>query len=1206
MKARKILSLILAVAMIIGTISTVAFAQADTDIYKVGATEAFATISDAKAVAADADGDGQITYEIYGQVFIPANWFDPSVSGVTKVNFVGGDNDAELIIGEYGPSVICPAGTSAVEEITFTNLICSRRNAANVGDYGFSNVYFTTWLNKTANGTGGVVTYTNCVFPDGSHNNQYGTTNYIGCTFSNQVESNYNLWIGGKGSSNTVVTDCTFVGARGVKTYAEGADAITDVTIANTTFTGLYKKPAIVTSQMGTVEVTETTFEDCTYGAVANEKGNCASNAVVTIDGKAPQYVASWDNNYYTNMDYAVKEAGSETDVTAVKLCVDGVCYSDVIAAFKAIKADSVVDFLADVTYEGRWDCRNNSGTACYGTMTAPVTINGNGHTFKIIGNIDDGYNHYSVFRFTSDATVNGLTFDLSEAKSVFQERIRAISSEGGNLSVTDCKFIGSNYAKNKTCAVMYGETNKDDASAVANAEIYISGCTFEGWRYGVIDGENKKDVAVVVVEKSVFEDSHIHVSASEEVTITGNTMDNGYVKVASYTYPNDLEVTVLDNTLDESMGSDNAIHCGAVINAQDELVKPVVKAGDYHYSSLSTALSKAADGDVIDLLGNTFEINANKDNYLGGKSLTFKNGTLDFTYAGAGTAFFWLNAGDCLKFENVNLIKKDVDTNAKYMYNLFGLHAPDASLYFTDCTIDFDGKKTTNAEGKTVGMASSYIANDGGGKIFFTNCDIESEYTNLVYLGGVTFDNCTYDGYANLDEGDVAGNILYSSAYPSTIKDSVVNTRRLGIYSFPATYALNPINIINSDITAQYVGSYDGDIDDEAEMIVVDKDSTVKAVELDMGVISPDSEGVITSEADYVYVQYKKVDIDEATSADTLEGADKYQIILVGANSKNNGEIINELASADLTFDFRPQAIAGGALTYAVEPAADVSLAQIGDRYMFNYNGAKKYEETGAAIVIGTITIEGYGSYELYTDTTVDTNAVYATEIKDSIVDGFESASELVLNADMKSGDGMDGKIEGAVIEIPTRELEVQIDFNNAADKNVIDYQDMTVVVSGGDLAEEIVIELGDTTYTTDLDIFGKSSAKYTVDAGADNKYIVTVSGALASETTYTVTVKGAGYRTVRKNITMSEDAAADNILTYWNNVKDADGADFLAGDIVKDNTINVYDLSAVVSYFGKANNTNAESKFAKYDLNRDGKIDSKDVAYVLVSWGK
>ena len=450
MKANKILSLILAIAMILGTMGTVAFAEADTDVYAVGDAQTCATITDAKAVAVDADGDGEITYEIYGQVFIPKDWFDPSVAGVTKVNFVGGDSAAELIIGEYGPSVICPSST--VEEITFTNLICSRRNAANVGDYGFSNVYFTTWLNKNANGEGGVVTYTNCVFPNGSHNNQYGTTNYIGCTFSNDFPSNYNLWIGGKGSSNTVVSGCAFEGSRGIKTYAEGVDVVTDVVIDNTTFTGLYKKPAIVTSQMGTVEITDTTFVDCAYGAVANEKGNCASNAVVTIDGKAPQYVASWDNNYYTNMDYAIDEAGSETDVTAVKLCVDGVCYSDIVAAFKAVKENSVIDFLDDVTYEGRWDCRTTSGnTACYGTMKAPVTINGNGHTFKIVGNLDDGYNHYAVFRFTSDATVNDLTFDLSEAKSVFQERIRAISSEGGILKVTGCTFIGSNFAKSKT-----------------------------------------------------------------------------------------------------------------------------------------------------------------------------------------------------------------------------------------------------------------------------------------------------------------------------------------------------------------------------------------------------------------------------------------------------------------------------------------------------------------------------------------------------------------------------------------------------------------------------------------------------------------------------------------------------------------------------------------------------------------------------------
>ena len=87
---------------------------------------------------------------------------------------------------------------------------------------------------------------------------------------------------------------------------------------------------------------------------------------------------------------------------------------------------------------------------------------------------------------------------------------------------------------------------------------------------------------------------------------------------------------------------------------------------------------------------------------------------------------------------------------------------------------------------------------------------------------------------------------------------------------------------------------------------------------------------------------------------------------------------------------------------------------------------------------------------------------------------------------------------------------------------------------------------------------------------------------------------------------------------LNFWNNVKDEPtviergstgtgvNTNFLAGDIVKDGQINIYDLSAVVSYFGTDNLVSEHPTYAKYDLNRDGVIDSKDVAYVLVSWGK
>ena len=109
-----------------------------------------------------------------------------------------------------------------------------------------------------------------------------------------------------------------------------------------------------------------------------------------------------------------------------------------------------------------------------------------------------------------------------------------------------------------------------------------------------------------------------------------------------------------------------------------------------------------------------------------------------------------------------------------------------------------------------------------------------------------------------------------------------------------------------------------------------------------------------------------------------------------------------------------------------------------------------------------------------------------------------------------------------------------------------------------------------------------------------------------------YTVEVKGAGYRTFRQSVTMDDNKT----MTIWNNAKDTEGAvvddvkaetTFLAGDILMDNEINLYDLSAVVSYFGQTglNAAGTASAYAQYDLNRDGKIDSRDVAMVLVSWG-
>lgn len=340
----------------------------------------------------------------------------------------------------------------------------------------------------------------------------------------------------------------------------------------------------------------------------------------------------------------------------------------------------------------------------------------------------------------------------------------------------------------------------------------------------------------------------------------------------------------------------------------------------------------------------------------------------------------------------------------------------------------------------------------------------------------------------------------------------------------------------------------------------------------------------------------------------------DVYEIYL---KSEDSGKQINRYLSADLTFKLTST---DGTLTYTVNPAAGVTLIDNGnDRYEFNLDGKDDSNASGVSgeqIKIGELTLGGYGKGRFEVDTNADTNAdttniVHTAKVADNIVDDFTpngdgtNTGKLVLNGAVSKGEGIIDNIDRKPV---TKDLTINVAFPNEAKDNAAAYQGMKVTVSGGDLAEEKVYDLGT----------GESNVEYTAANGTDPaKYTVTVSDALTKNTAYTVTVEGAGYRTARYTVNMTDNKT----LNFWNNVKDANNAavievgsdalkavtkNFLAGDIVADGKINIYDLSAVVSYFGTENDTDKVSQYAKYDLNRDGKIDSKDIAYVLVSWGE
>jgi len=335
-------------------------------------------------------------------------------------------------------------------------------------------------------------------------------------------------------------------------------------------------------------------------------------------------------------------------------------------------------------------------------------------------------------------------------------------------------------------------------------------------------------------------------------------------------------------------------------------------------------------------------------------------------------------------------------------------------------------------------------------------------------------------------------------------------------------------------------------------------------------------------------------------------EGSNQYYITLKSLDGKK----IYRYMSADIAFKNNCATVG-----YDIEPAVNMIAAVVSEsgnstEYRFEMDGANASSATSNdGITIGTITFYGYGTLDFSVDKAYvsghSINIVNTALAADNIVDNYTVAGDtLIVNDDIDDNypTYLQADESGTItdtLSAETKDLTVNIAYNNTINNNVKAYQDMKVVISGGDLANSIEVELG--SDNTDI-------------AFDNDKYTFVIEDTLTKNVAYTVTVKGAGYRTARYIVTMTEN----KVLNFWNNVKDSANAtvietgktamtkNFLAGDIVKDNNINIYDLSAVVSYFGTENLVSAHPEYAKYDLNRDGVIDSKDVAYVLVSWGE
>lgn len=368
---------------------------------------------------------------------------------------------------------------------------------------------------------------------------------------------------------------------------------------------------------------------------------------------------------------------------------------------------------------------------------------------------------------------------------------------------------------------------------------------------------------------------------------------------------------------------------------------------------------------------------------------------------------------------------------------------------------------------------------------------------------------------------------------------------------------------------------------------------------------------------ADNIYVTLEPI-----TDADDNPIPGEYSLVL---NGGENRSLIKNFTSAQLKFKLNSTNESGEDCDITSLSAITLTPSSGINMVTDNYNGgfALSVDEgstiTAENIILGTITINGVGKYSLGFDTDYDSNQVVCNSgdgiltyfVYDATATGASDEEEkLYLDTD-----------ENEIIPDSVN-LTINVMFPNRVYSQTAAYTDMQVAVNN----------LVDTYFPdTEFDLGSDNTnvTYVTPDDGYDYYgYIMTTTIAAGYSTELTFT--GSGYRKYQTSV-RPDSGAKDVTVNVWNNPMDeathpvitVDGVEdsdtetditFLAGDIVNIGVIDLYDLSAVTSYFGYTaaddeKESPSESYIAQYlchDLNRDGKIDSRDIAMVLVSWGK
>ena len=809
---------------------------------------------------ATVDAQGVITYGVTGKVTVDSTgWVQVRPAAATNakvVKFVGKSADAEICITQ-GAAILADQENSALS-VEFNNLTLSKLKPEWAQDFGHSTNYFTTWLRNT-DAASNCVTYTNCKFPNGVCNNQFGKTVFNSCTFSNAKSGSYSMWVYG---GNVEISGGSFTGVRGVKVYTEGTTEVAPkVAITGASFSGLSEKAAIVVSKPAAVKLSNVSATDCAKGLI--QKAIEGSSEKVTLDANGTGIGGKFDITAKTGSDATKSEfnlnAGTLTSEVSSDFLADGFTlnknsdgtfgvaeaapaavaevagksYPSLQAAIDAAKERAVVKLLADTTENV--------------TISTPyVTLDLNGHTLN--GSTGERKPALTVTNYVyvkdSSAAQTGTIMREDTAENSGVSSHYVIDVQGGN---SGWLFFQSGNVKNDSGAggtkgaslVRVGDDSKPGVPGLT-----ISGGTFTQDNFIVL----KCDHGNLYVKGGIINSANSYAIQNwKNATIKDNAVINGNVSSWTYAEGSNSNLNISGGTVNgnvESVTYDGAEGKTAKVSITGGTINGTLNTVDNSTGTATDDPTKA----TIEVTGGTFSTDPSR--YLIEGSAATPNG--DGTYGVAkaylaqvgATSYYTMDeafkaqtaTGEAITLLrdyttgstfNSGTVARVVDLN-DHTWTCTGTDANSAAFEINNPNASLTVKNGKVVSSQLIGLIPSASGRDGiitydNSTLTFENVEASTTATSGIETNGNNTNDTVVLKNSTLNVPNGFG-IFFPSSGTLTIDNSTINAKTMGAQVCSGNLNVNSGSTItvSGDPVEKLEG--DGAIQDGAAISIVNR----------------------------------------------------------------------------------------------------------------------------------------------------------------------------------------------------------------------------------------------------------------------------------------------------------------------------------------------------------------------------------------------